>query len=127
MDSSGESGFYRYLNTGQLLSVLLPLAALIAFYGFVLRARLALGYWPHPYHPDPKDLGFVAHTYVLAVTWGLTLFLSPCGILVFGLLRGDALSSRRVVVLNVIYGILICLCISFVVFDPGRFVEWFAD
>ena len=42
-----------------------------AFWLFVLRARLALGRWPFPYDPDPKDLGFFIHYYflVLGFAW----------------------------------------------------------
>ena len=38
-----------------------PWAWLLLFGLFVLRARLALGRWPAPYQPDPKDLGFEFH------------------------------------------------------------------
>ena len=40
---------------------LAPAAWVVLFTAFVLRARLALGYWPSPYRPDPKDLDLGIH------------------------------------------------------------------
>ena len=40
---------------------LAPVAWLLLFGLFILRARVALGRWPAPYQPDPKDLGFDLH------------------------------------------------------------------
>lgn len=50
-----------------------PVLWAVLFWGFVLRARLSLGHWPAPYQPDPKDLGFVAHYYLLLVGMPLAL------------------------------------------------------
>ena len=38
-----------------------PVAWLLLFGLFILRARVRLGRWPAPYQPDPKDLGFDLH------------------------------------------------------------------
>src|SRR5689334_6381967 len=38
-----------------------PVAVLACFGTFVVRTRMALGYWPSYDHPDPKRLGFAAH------------------------------------------------------------------
>lgn len=38
-----------------------PVAWLLLFGLFILRARVTLGRWPAPYQPDPKDLGFDLH------------------------------------------------------------------
>jgi len=40
---------------------LAPLAWLLLFGLFILRARVTLGRWPAPYQPDPRDLGFDLH------------------------------------------------------------------
>ncbi len=38
-----------------------PLAFIVFFYSYVIRARLALNRWPMYNYPDPKSLGFDEH------------------------------------------------------------------
>jgi hypothetical protein len=103
---------------------LAPLAWLAGFYAFVLRARLALGYWPRPYMPDPKDLGFIAHHAVLAI--GLTLLPALClgALLLTGSLwrggqHGRGALAGGIALLSFVLTALI------VVVDPGAYISWF--
>ena len=50
-----------------------PFLWALLFWSFVLRARFRLGHWPAPYQPDPKDLGFVVHYYLLLAGMPLAL------------------------------------------------------
>jgi len=69
------------------LLCLYPLAWGLAFVGFVLRARVALGRWPAPNRPDPADLGFgVHHMALLLGEPGLFVLLFVL-LLMVGLLR----------------------------------------
>lgn len=98
------------------------------FYGFVLRARLALGVWPAPYRPDPKELGFDAH-YDIVVRGGLpVLFIPLVAPLLFavakhvlGLPRLDLLRAARILA----FCFVGFLALFFL--DPGDFGEWFRD
>ena len=106
----------------------LPLGALAAFYGFVLRARIALGTWPSPYHPDPKDLPFDLH----AMTVWLGTFLLPIPsllayIVVALLLRPDSMIRPRARFAIVFYFASLVSWFMLLRTDPGRFVEWFFD
>ncbi|MBL9166713.1 MAG: hypothetical protein JNN07_03160 [Verrucomicrobiales bacterium] len=103
-----------------------PLAWLSLLYLFVLRARLYLGHWPQPYHPDPKDLGFTVHHQ--AVWFGL-MALPVVALATVAL----ALVGRRVAVDRRIWPALTFLVASIVLvivvarLDPGGFFNWFAD
>jgi len=44
---------------------LLPIAWVAGILTFAIRARVYLGYWPTPSHPDPKVLPFDLHHAVL--------------------------------------------------------------
>ena len=96
------------------------------FWAFVLRARLALGRWPVPYDPDPKDLGFTVHHLAIvlgmpvAVTGPLTLLLMTM------LLSRDtkAAGGRPALALAIV---LQALLFTIARHDPGHFMYWFAD
>ncbi len=105
----------------------------LALFGlFVLRARLALGYWPRPYHPDPKDLGFDLH-YLLVFfplfhPWGHAAFVtSPIAVLAATLAhllvprRGERIAAMTCFLSG---SAALWLLLGE---DPGSFVEWFLD
>ncbi len=98
---------------------------LALFYSFVLRARLALGYWPQPYQPDPKELGFGIH--YMAALLGLPLWMvSPLAVLLLVILLPR--SERRHAAAPVLVFALTYLAAWLVLrADPGAFVSWFAD
>lgn len=104
------------------IAALGPLAWLLTFAAFALRARLALGRWPTPYRPDPKDLGFDVH--YLAVVLGLLVALSAA----YGLLVATLVWRRRellVATATAVAGVLIAAAIARA--DPLQLVTWFLD
>lgn len=105
-----------------------PIAGLILFYSFVVRARLALGFWPSPYQPDPKDLGFPLHYNVAMCALGLILT-SPAGFLplaIRGLSSWDTI-GRAVVIRAAAFLVVFSASIGLLIADPGRFLEWLLD
>lgn len=103
-----------------------PIGVLIGFYFYVIRQRALLGYWPSPYHPDPKDAGFVLHH--LTLTLGMTLLPGVTLVTMALILHRRSLDPRFqwVSPLAVALG-------SFAVYgavmgvDPGGYVDWFWD
>ena len=116
----------RLLDRIPLLLATYPLCWLALFYGFVLRARLALGYWPAPYLPDPKDLGFTVHH--MAVLFGLVAV--PAVLLAA---FASALIGPRETVHRRLWPVLALIVVSAGVWllvvsqDPGQFFVWFGD
>jgi hypothetical protein len=120
-------GSRHVLRRFLLLAPLPPVILILLFYGFVLRARLELGYQPSMYHPDPKTLGFGVHhsmVWMLIVLNGLFPFVWLAASLAAWRvkhLRGTVLRTGPVT--------LAANAIAFLVFtlNPGHFLEWFAD
>ncbi len=102
----------------------------VLFYGFVIRVRWALGYWPQPYLPDPKDLGFVWHH--LAITLSIPFMLA---LFIVGVLSMVAsaiwprlcLQTRTSRVGLLFFGVSFTAWWILVRLDPGHFLRWFAD
>ena len=105
----------------------IPLGQLVLFYGFVLCARLSLGYWPTPYHPDPKDVDIYLYYEFLCYS----MFAVPLSFFLFTPLvlrfRTHFLLSRRSLVGIVLYFAGLTAWIMSYYFDPGRYWEWFFD
>ncbi len=112
--------------------VFVPSAFIVAqavnFYGFVLRARLALGYWPAPYNPDPKELGFEVHSALVILGFLGAAYITPAlQLLVVALAhRGGA---KRPVLLSAIgvYALLAVAGFALTRFDPWSLGDWFMD
>jgi hypothetical protein len=103
----------------------LPLTFPIALYSFALRARLALGYWPSPYRPDPKDLGFDIHSYVVIASI-LLMLLSPLALLAVVAFRPLSARERRYVQrIGVPFATLYVLTIVFA--RSSTTLTWFVD
>ena len=106
---------------------LVPLAWILAFYGYVLRARIALGYWPQPYRPDPKDLDFVLHGaalfYAIPVVacWPAVWVCVP----VWWGLRHRG--RRSIWASTALFWLSYALWWVVIRCDPGQYVEWFFD
>jgi hypothetical protein len=107
------------------LICLAPASYLILFYSFVLRAQLALGYWPQPYQPDPKDLDFGLH--YAAVLLGRPLWMvSPAAVLLVVALQ-PRFGRRKLVLPALVFGLLYLAAWLVLRMDPGAFGHWFAD
>jgi hypothetical protein len=125
--AAGTAGSQPVAWTFRLLC-LLPLAWAGQFAAFVVRARVALGRWPYAYHPDPKELGFGLHD--AAVLWGMQLlFAAPFGLLALLLAarkRPDLL-PRRPLLWLAWYAASFAALLVVARFDPGGFLNWYAD
>jgi hypothetical protein len=117
--------FFTWADTARRFWVLCAVPAIwfLLFYGFVLRSYLALGQWPRPYLPDPKELGFVWHHALISISFPL-MFVLP---LVFAVLvTHDQAKSWRG------WGVAFFV-VSFAAWflvvrlDPGQFIYWFMD
>jgi hypothetical protein len=101
-----------------------PFLWLLLFWAFVLRARLALGYWPAPYRPDPEDLGFLVHHYALLGTMPLALLgVAAAFVLVVPWATRPAGTWRA----RALPALGAALFLVWVRTDPGRFLYWFGD
>ena len=120
-----------------------PLGILALLYAYVVRARLAVGYWPHPYRPQSHRLGFDSH-YMLLRPWilvaplgigrshpspwtGLVL-LVPAAIYTGACALVLGIAFRRFPVRLAAVFAISCL-VNFVCWftDPGDFIRWFQD
>ena len=106
---------------------LVPVLWLVIVYGFVLRARLALGYWPSPYLPDPKDLGFNWH--YSAIWVGIPAIIASAIWLVALVLVQfrQHLRSARYRLGVAFYTVTFATWWGVWLLDPGRFFYWLAD
>jgi hypothetical protein len=103
----------------------LPLTFPIALYSFALRARLALGYWPSPYHPDPKDLGFDIH-YLVVIGSIMVMLLSPLVLLAVVAFRPLSFRERSYVQrVGMPFATLYVLMIVFA--RSSTMLSWFFD
>jgi hypothetical protein len=107
---------------------LVPAAWVVLFATLVLRARLALGYWPGPYRPDPKDLDFGVH--YLATLAGIPLMFAA----VFSVLVLAAISFRRAkvrpgrLIIPVFVGLAsLASVVALAQIDPLRLFTWLGD
>lgn len=116
----------RLLQALPLALAAAPLAWLALLYLFVLRARLHLGHWPRPYHPDPADLGFTLQRQAIWIGLTVLPFLSLSALPVVLVGRRWGIDLRLWRTLTLLAGSTI-LSLALGRFDPGSFLEWFAD
>lgn len=106
-----------------------PLLCLTIFYLFVIRAYFALGRFPKPYQPDPKDLDFGGFH-----MWGILL----STLLVFAAIipwvyattvlhRERVISKRFIYANSIIYIVFLIVFLGVFMFDPGNYISWFLD
>lgn len=104
-----------------------PALWLTMLYTFVLRARVVLGVWPRPSHPDPKDLGFEWH-YLIVMLVSLLLLCSPGLLLILSAFYPKTFLTERKNQWALIFYLLTFGMVCFVVTnDPRHFFEWFLD
>ena len=109
------------------LACLLPTATLLLFYSFVLRARLSLGQWPQPYRPDPAELGFDLHMWL--INWSfVVLFASPFMVAASVVFSPQFYLRRRPQQAMLVFFMASLIAALLILrSDPGQFVVWFGD
>jgi len=110
---------------------LAPLLTLVAFYSYVLRARLILGHWPSPGNP-PYPVGSRIHAYIAILgAFGLlpSAAIMAVAVVIWILLsgRGWVLSKPSVAKRLAVFLVLWIVCYTLLRLDPGRFFLWFWD
>lgn len=103
-----------------------PVAWLSLLYLFVLRARLHLGHWPEPSHPDPKDLGFMVHHQAIWIGL-MALPIVAVATIALALVGRRVAADRRIWPALTFLAASIALVMVVARLDPGSFFNWFAD
>jgi hypothetical protein len=103
------------------------LGQLAVFYGLVLRARLALGRWPRPNLPDPKEIDFPVHAVVTIVGGFFTVLTPVLAVILLGAARALGLPRPQLRASAVAFGLCYLAGVALYVADPGGFGEWFRD
>jgi hypothetical protein len=101
-----------------------PVAWLLLFGLFILRARLALGRWPAPYRPDPKDLGFDLHHAALVAGMPL-MFTSVLCVAALTLLVDRRPGKQWLVPVAAVIGLVAVIGLARL--DPGQMFMWLGD
>lgn len=105
-----------------------PLLWALAFWSFVLRARIALGHWPYPYNPDPKDLGFPVHYMALIMGMPLSFTSVAMALILTAVFYQRLRLDRARPALAAIFGVLgVAGLLIWGRTDPGRFLAWLGD
>lgn len=113
--------FYLFLT-------ITPLFALGIFYSFVLRAYIILDRLPAPYQPDPKDLDFYIHMWLILLSATFTYAALVPWIFITNKLWKEKIFSRKFLLTNIVIYIISFLSLILIIkLDPGRFIEWFLD
>jgi hypothetical protein len=99
-------------------------AAWLALFGlFLLRARMALGRWPEPYHPDPKDLGFDLH--YIALVAGVPLLFAA--VLTAAVLTPFVAGGARRYWIPITAVVCLAVAVALARLDPGGVFTWLGD
>ena len=92
-----------------------------------MRGRLALGRWPSPYNPDPKDLGFPVHHGIVWLGAFLSLVFPLFAIFALYVAKEYGTLRKDLRIAIAIFRAVTGLAVTIVVLDPGQFGQWFAD
>ncbi len=116
-----SKNFYSFLT-------LSPGLAMVIFYSLILRAYIVLGKFPIPYQPDPKDLNFNIHMWLVLIsaTFVYAAFL-PWIFITAKLWQQKTFSKTFMTTCTALYAIFFAAFILIIKLDPGKFVEWFLD
>ena len=103
-----------------------PLLLLVAFFGYVVEARLHLGHWPSYGQPDPKQLGWwIQHSILQLGFVGFPVVaLIAAGLAVVGRVRSREFPFVAILATVVVASAAL---VAFAQTDPGGFVDWFWD
>lgn len=115
---------FKLINRIMILLCYLPYLYLLTYYSYVVRAIIKLRRIPTYDNPDPKELGFSTHRYIIykladIVIYGLCLFI----LLLLITLFLKKFTIRKMHWKLLLIGIIIFILIFFI--DP--FMVWFAD
>lgn len=101
-----------------------PLLWLLLFGAFILRARVALGRWPAPNQPDPKDLGFDLHH--AAIMAGIPLlFTAVLCVVALTLMVHDRSRRQWLLRVTAVAGLVAVIVLARV--DPAYVFTWLGD
>lgn len=116
-----------WLMRGLGMLCLMPTAWFTLFYAYVVRAYLALGYWPSPYHPDPKDLLFTSHHLAIWLSFpAVIVSIVICSLTLLRYARQHG-QSRWLWASALSYLASVIIWLGVARIDPGQFLQWFAD
>ena len=105
---------------------LIPFFWTIGIVALAVRARLYLGHWPRPSHPDPKHLPFDFHQEILWILFEYlkwSILVIPACYVVTQLLAKNKLVKRSLRIYLVGWGIIMAM----MVIPRIDFVMWFLD
>jgi hypothetical protein len=101
-----------------------PVVWLLLFGLFILRAHVALGRWPAPNQPDPKDLGFDLHH--AAIVAGIPLVVTALLFVAALTLLMHARSTRKwLIPVAALAGFVAMVVLART--DPGYLFTWLGD
>ena len=101
-----------------------PVAWLLLFGLFILRARVTLDRWPAPYQPDPKDLGFDLHH--AAIVAGIpVMFTAVLCAIVLTFLVHDRPGRLWLLRVTAVAGLVAVIVLART--DPGYVFTWLGD
>lgn len=100
-----------------------PLFCLVMVYSFVVRARLALGYWPYPHHPNPSDLGFSVHLQLMKFC-SIMIPLVACATIALAVLGRRAWVYHRIWPVLTFLVFSVVLVIAVAIIDPRHLIQW---
>jgi hypothetical protein len=101
-----------------------PVVWLALFVALVLRARLWLGSWPAPGFPDPKDLGFDLHLFVVVL--GVPVMMAAAiRVLAFAVVAPVRAGERWRLSLTAMASLGFVLLLAQA--DPGWIFTWLGD
>ena len=101
-----------------------PVGWLLLFGLFILRARVALGRWPSPYQPDPKDLGFDLH-YTAIVAGFPLVFMAVLSVTAMTFLVHPRSRRPWLIPLGAVTGLVAAILLARS--DPGYVFTWLGD
>jgi hypothetical protein len=117
----------RFFSGFGIVFAAFPLLILLLFYAYVIRARLAVGYWPSYSHPESWSMGFSRH-YALLRPW---FHVFPLALLPFVIALYDCAlwavfrKFPKWPFIGLGFSAIIVYAWRFT--DPGKFIDWFLD